>query len=249
MLLCIYLSHLLEKSDKVNIMQNMNTVEKATYAVALIITLIGFGMSYLDHDWFKTVYVVEDGFTEWLTVIVLLIGMVVCIRRIIILHQEKSRLFLALTGLLSLMFLFGAGEEISWGQRIFQIESSEFFIANNAQGETNLHNLVVGGKKVNKIVFGTGLAIFMTLYLFVITPLYKKKKGVADFFDKLAVPIPQAHQVIAYVVAIVIIQVLMTSGKKGELIEIAGSMLFVINLMYPYNKKIFEPKSIKDPPL
>ena len=31
-------------------------------------------------------------------------------------------------------------EEISWGQRIFKIESPEFFIQNNFQRELNLHN-------------------------------------------------------------------------------------------------------------
>ena len=42
---------------------------------------------------------------------------------------------------MALIFIFGAGEEISWGQRIFNVESSEYFLENNAQGETNLHNM------------------------------------------------------------------------------------------------------------
>lgn len=35
-------------------------------------------------------------------------------------------------------------EEISWMQRIANVESSEFFLENNAQGETNFHNLATG---------------------------------------------------------------------------------------------------------
>lgn len=218
----------------------MNLVEKATYAVALIVMLIGFIMSYVNHDWFKHVYVVEDGFTEWLTVVVVFVGAIVCFRRVVILRREKPILFLACTAILGMMFLFVAGEEVSWGQRIFQIESSEFFQEHNAQGETNLHNLVVGGKKINKLIFGKGIAIFLVTYLFVITPLYKKKAGFKVFLDKLAVPIPQNHQIIAYVIAVLVIQILMTSGKKGEMLEVIGSMLLVINLAYPYNKDIFE---------
>ena len=76
-------------------------------------------------------------------------------------------MFLSVTFLCGLVFLFGAGEEISWGQRIFNTESSEFFLKNNAQQETNLHNLVVGGVKINKLVFGKGIAIFIVLYLVV----------------------------------------------------------------------------------
>ena len=223
-------------------MKNMNLVEKATYAVALVIMLIGFVMSYVNHDWFKHVYVVEDGFTEWLTVVVVVIGTIVCFRRVVVLRREKPLLFLACTAILGMIFLFVAGEEVSWGQRIFQIESSEFFQKHNAQGETNLHNLVVGDTKINKLIFGRGIAVFLVIYLFVVTPLYKRKAGLKAFLDKFAVPIPQNHQIIAYAVAVLVIQVLMTSGKKGELLEVVGSMLFVINLAYPYNKDIFEPK-------
>ena len=37
--------------------------------------------------------------------------------------------------------IFFLGEEISWGQHIFQWESPEIFLKNNKQEETNLHNI------------------------------------------------------------------------------------------------------------
>jgi hypothetical protein len=43
--------------------------------------------------------------------------------------------------LLGLLFLFGAGEEVSWGQRIFDIPTPEPLRVYNMQGELNLHNL------------------------------------------------------------------------------------------------------------
>lgn len=42
---------------------------------------------------------------------------------------------------LALVFFFGFGEEISWGQRIFNIETPAQWAEVNWQGETNLHNL------------------------------------------------------------------------------------------------------------
>ena len=42
---------------------------------------------------------------------------------------------------LALVFLFGAGEEVSWGQRILGIGTPEEIANSNVQGETNLHNL------------------------------------------------------------------------------------------------------------
>ena len=43
--------------------------------------------------------------------------------------------------MLALLFLVGAGEEVSWGQRIFGWETPEGLKQSNAQGETTLHNL------------------------------------------------------------------------------------------------------------
>lgn len=41
----------------------------------------------------------------------------------------------------ALGFILIGGEEISWGQRIFGVQTSDFFKENNKQKETNLHNL------------------------------------------------------------------------------------------------------------
>ena len=42
---------------------------------------------------------------------------------------------------LALLFFFGAGEEISWGQRIFGLKTPESLAQFNKQDELNLHNL------------------------------------------------------------------------------------------------------------
>ena len=44
---------------------------------------------------------------------------------------------------LALLFFFGAGEEISWGQRIFGFETPQTLAQVNKQDELNLHNLSV----------------------------------------------------------------------------------------------------------
>ena len=234
-----YLYKGLIKDWALRITKNMNLVEKVSYMAGAVLLLVGFAMSYIDHEWFAAVYVVEDGIAEWLTVVALAAGMGVCFWRVAALWRERSILFLSFTFLYGLVFLFGAGEEISWGQRIFNTESSRFFLENNAQRETNLHNLVVGGVKINKLIFGKGIAIFMVLYLLVFPPVYRRRKGFAEFFDKLGVPVPQWHQVVICIVMFIIAQVLMTSSKKGEMSELAGAMNFVIIFSYPYNKAVF----------
>ncbi|MCK5697291.1 MAG: hypothetical protein KAI02_03960 [Gammaproteobacteria bacterium] len=223
-------------------LKKISLIEKFALAYVIIFTLIGFIWSYIDHDSFKLYYVMEDGFTEWSTVFVLIIGIFVCFRRVWLLKNQRALLFLFMTSLLGLFFFFGAGEEISWGQRLFNIESSEFFHQNNAQGETNLHNLVVNDTKLNKLIFGRGLGILLFLYLVVLIPLYRRKDGVKLWVDKLAIPIAQNYQIVAYIALLIVVQVLMASSKKGEMLEFAGSIIFLLNVAYPYNKENFMAK-------
>jgi hypothetical protein len=224
--------------------QNKLTLtEGLTLAFLAIVTLAGFALSYLDHEFFKETFVTEDGFTEWLTVIALVMTMFVCFRRVWLLRQHRPPLFLAITAFVGLLFLFGAGEEISWGQRILNIESSEFFKQHNAQGETNLHNLVVNDTKINKLVFGKILGISILFYLYVICPLYRYKEKVRLIADKIAMPIATNYQIIAYTLIVIVVQILMVSSKKGELLEFSLSFMFFLNVAFPYNRAIFLPQS------
>lgn len=54
-------------------------------------------------------------------------------------HWLKLLVYLGLAGI----FFFVAGEEISWGQRIFHIQTPASIAAINTQHETNIHNLAI----------------------------------------------------------------------------------------------------------
>jgi len=156
---------------------------------------------------------------------------------------QKKALFIGMLAFMTVVFIFGAGEEISWGQRLLSVESSEFFEQHNAQGEMNLHNLRVNGVKLNKLIFAKGLGIAFLLYLAVLTPLYRKKAGVRRFLDRFAFPVPQNYQIIAYIVALVIVEGLTDSSKRGEMTEFAITFVVFLNLMYPGNKALFARQS------
>lgn len=55
--------------------------------------------------------------------------------------RRKQWAAVGLIAALSLVLFVMGMEEISWGQRIFQWQTSTYFSAHNVQGETNLHNL------------------------------------------------------------------------------------------------------------
>jgi hypothetical protein len=229
----------------------MKSISKTELILLLYITALaitGVVMSYTHPDFFRYQYTVEDGLIEWLTVLALLATMVICFRRAWLLRRQAKPLFLAMTVFFGLAFLFGAGEEISWGQRIFNIESSEFFKQYNAQGETNLHNTIINDTKINKLVFGKGIGILFLFYLAVFIPLYHKKTAFRSFVDRLAIPVASHYQVAAYVIAILLIQVGMESSKKGELLEFTLTHLILLNFAFAYNRKIFVPVNQKNKP-
>lgn len=76
----------------------------------------------------------EDRAVEWLTVCLFLMSAAAGLLSSV----GRRRIF---DGLVALFCLFVAGEEISWGQRLFGYYPTEFFLENNFQQETNLHNL------------------------------------------------------------------------------------------------------------
>ncbi len=64
--------------------------------------------------------------------------------------------------LLALVFFFGAGEEISWGQRVFNFKTPDSFIEVNKQKEFNFHNLGLDFAKLYN-VFWLGFLIVVPL--------------------------------------------------------------------------------------
>lgn len=134
-------------------MDQLTKIEKTAYLILGVIVLLGLYLGITQEVYFDTQFAQEDGPVEWGTTIMLFGIFALSLYRLITLGSQKKILWCFGTFVFTVLFLFAAGEEISWGQRIFAVESSEFFLKNNAQGETNLHNLVVGETKINKIIF------------------------------------------------------------------------------------------------
>lgn len=63
---------------------------------------------------------------------------------------------------LLLLFMFFVGmEEISWGQRIIGIETSDFFMEHNHQRELNIHNL--SSVRYTKMIFHNAMLLWLLL--------------------------------------------------------------------------------------
>ena len=211
------------------------------FCLGVILSFVGIGIfiSYTDQAMFDGIYVLEDGLVEWSTFYLLLILMLTSWVKLGQLWSQRTWWFRFCLLVAGFIFLFGAGEEISWGQRIFRWSAPQYFMENNTQQETTLHNLVIGGVRLNKVVFGSGLGIFIGLYLLVLPRLYRSKQWLKKIVDASAIPLAQIHHVISFIIMFASVSVI-HSGKRGELFEFAGVFLFWLIFLFPYNKSAFQ---------
>lgn len=225
-------------------MKNINFTSTEKLAYVFLIFVFGLGIYYANSDlqFFDEVYTKEDGFAEYGTAILLLSSSILLFSRFITLFKSKNTLWKVGIFLIATIFLFGAGEEISWGQRIFNVESSEYFLENNAQGETNLHNMVVDGKKVNKIIFSQLLTLVLVIYLIIAPLLYRKFEAIKNLANLFAVPIVKWQHTIAFLVSTGLVA-LIPSDRKWELYELAFGVIFFLIFLNPLNKNIYKATS------
>jgi len=177
-------------------------------------------------DWIR-----EDGLVEWVTFAGLL-GMAALSFGRALATGARNGAWLVL----GIAFLFGAMEEISWGQRVFGWHSPDWFLRYNAQDETNLHNLVFSGVKVNRLVFGKMLGIFLAFYFLAMPVLYRRATRVREWFDRHALPVPRNYQALLAVLAWGFSEAgRAIVGKSGELQELGMVFVLALVLLHPAN--------------
>ena len=117
-------------------------------------------ISYSIFFWmdFETIYVLgyEDGFFEYLTAVLFFLASIL----FLVVALKKRNLWFA--GLFLLLFV-GAGEEISWGQRLLGIETPQELKKVNVQGEITLHNLELFNRENFDKSVKTGWQKFLTI--------------------------------------------------------------------------------------
>jgi hypothetical protein len=113
---------------------------------ALIIALLPFGMALVAaatvlHPPLYIWLLDEDSLVEWLQFFSLVASAILLPILAVRLSKTGHRLIALLYATVAVGVCFLAGEEISWGQRIFGWQTPEAMEAINRQGETTLHNI------------------------------------------------------------------------------------------------------------
>ncbi len=188
--------------------QTLPFYRKRSFWLVTFILLLFYATVLLPNDVFLRL-IEEDGLFENLTAIFFLltaIGFFLLFingkyiknpdLRTVYSSRPKRYLFL----LLALVFFFGFGEEISWGQRIFGFETPESLAAKNSQKEFNIHNLEIFNVRDTEGVRKEGLAKLFTMkqlflycffiYLFVIPFLDRNSDKISNLLKRFYIPIP-----------------------------------------------------------
>ena len=124
-------------------MKNERLLSKTEIVIYLFPLLISL-FFILQKSLFPTAYhsaVQEDSFIEYSQAFLYFSASILSILIVVVYVKKRSRIRALLYCFLSSGLLFVSFEEISWGQRILEIETPRYFELNNTQGELSLHNL------------------------------------------------------------------------------------------------------------
>jgi hypothetical protein len=185
-------------------------------------------------EYFQFTFAAEDRLVENATAIFLAVASLVLLSNAARLASRGARRAAGLTAFYALLFFLAAGEEISWGQRIFGWEANDFFAENNYQGETNFHNLMVGEVRLAQVLFGSVLTTVLLLYLVVLPLLYPRVAWIARLADALAVPVPGLrHGVLALLASGVVAAIQVP--RNWEVYELVFALLATAIFLAPQN--------------
>lgn len=120
----------------------------------------------------------EDFIIENLTAVAAVLAAIVVGVVGVSFFRQKNVVRATFSAIIASAFFVIGMEEISWGQRLFSIESSEFFLENNMQAEINFHNL-------HTPIF-MALFIVAVFIIFTVVPFYEKQ--INDLLKKIKLP-------------------------------------------------------------
>nr|WP_229520836.1 hypothetical protein [Massilia sp. IC2-476] len=149
-------------------------------------------------------------------------------------RADRGVLELLALGGLSLLCALAALEEISWFQRILNVQSSEYFLQNNRQGETNIHNLAVGDGSLHKNVLLKLIAIAGLTHNLILPLVARFKPGVRSWVERLGLYLPPLSASIIYLVLVALSHALIEHPRKGELGEMFGAVHYLATVFAAY---------------
>ncbi|MCB0349323.1 MAG: hypothetical protein KDD37_10845, partial [Bdellovibrionales bacterium] len=139
---------------------------------------------------------------------------------------------------------FGSMEEISWFQRIADINAGEFFLTHNKQAETNLHNLKVGEVGINKLIFGKILFLGLITHNVILPLMSIKRPKIRHWVESKGFFLPPLQLVATYLALAIILQAFVSHRREKELLEVIGAIHYFTSVFLTYGLGIGYSKPI-----
>ena len=236
--------------------------ELKSYILIVLIFLVLSYSTYLVFDE-KTLNNLtnEEGLFENLTAICFIIAAIFFFRTYLL-----SRNFFFL--FLCVIFVLGAGEELSWGQRIFNLKTPDFLNEINEQGEINFHNIYLvnakskyGVAKLLTIEFQYKL--FWLFYCVILPFGVFFMESLSLLTQKIRLPVPPISLGIFFFINWIIFRITLSFllppnmssqyyGGMNELRECVSAFLFMMLSIYFLKSTICRSHvypTLKDPEL
>ena len=139
----------------------------------------------------------EDGFVEYLSSFLWAVSAFIMLAITIKTTNSKENKVKTVVYALIAAFMFVcAGEEISWGQRIFHLETPELLQKINVQNEITLHN-------IGSISLFSNAFFILTVSFFWLGPyLFSKNLLISNIFHYHKIPLPHYYASFIYTMSI-----------------------------------------------
>jgi hypothetical protein len=196
--------------------------------IALFIILLGFlsPKSY-------AAFMEEDYIGEWITFYAFLLSGFIVVTRLWFTRKEGLKLF-SLSFLIPLavaVFCFVvAGEEASWGQRIFAFKPPNIFLEKNYQQELNVHNLFKGDGLWGIAIESKHLVMLIAFFYGVLFPLLTRFLPPLKNLNKLA---PDFF-LMPFFILVIAMEEIYPISLAGEACEMYLGLIFLIHVYDTY---------------
>ncbi|MBJ6117925.1 hypothetical protein JAO76_06975 [Pontibacter sp. BT310] len=211
----------------------LSGAEYFIFIMVVIHSIVGI-YSFNYNPTFFEAYTSEDGYIENMTAFSLLL---ISIFFVFAAARNKGFVRFALA-VVALVFIFGSGEEISWGQRLFSYQTPVELKEVNTQGEFNLHNMKVEGVKLNKLIFSTGMYSAIFIYFLGLPLLYNYSSAFRNWKFAL-MPVPKLVWGMLYLFSFML-PLFISHGKAWELQEFTFAIFLLSSYFYQQNPKFDE---------
>lgn len=204
---------------------------KAISGISLIvipfILLVIFLIDRIDTRYYKWI-TREDDVVEWLTVVFLLLaGAFSLLSGLGIKNRWNRRFWFYL--IFTIACILFSLEEISWGQRILGVESTQFFMENSDQQEINIHNVLQ-----ERFSFRTKHVASLVLFLYgTCLSLSALNPSIKSLVTKTGIPIPPLVLALGFALSGAL-SIDVFSGKEEEVGEMCLSVCLFLFMVLEY---------------